>query len=52
MDGKLGIVESLGVVDAEHVVLEVAGVNTLHTHDPELVRFWNKAGRPPRPERD
>lgn len=52
IDGKLGIAESLGAVAAEHVVLEVAGVNTLYASDPELVRFWNKAGRPPRPERD
>lgn len=44
-DGKLGIVESGGEDRDEHVIVEERALNTLHTIDPELVRFWNRGGR-------
>ena len=45
-DGLAGIVESLGVVPAEHVVLKSRqALANLQEREPELIRFWNKEQR-------
>jgi len=41
-DGKAAIVESHGVTPEPHAIVAAKGANTLHTIDPEFVRFWNR----------
>ena len=41
-DGQAGIVESQGVVSAAHCIVGAQALMTLHTIDPEFVRFWNR----------
>jgi hypothetical protein len=41
-DGQAGIVESCGASPQPHAIVNAKALNTLHTIEPDLVRFWNR----------
>ena len=44
-DGAVGIVESLGAVSDEHLVLASSdALERLSEFDPDAIRFWNRGG--------